>query len=220
MGCLDKSRPTHPSERKARSNMPMKTFINLMMLLLLAVGAEAQTVNQSFTVTWDHDGVGQTGFRVERMPAGGTFAVVDTVSPDVREYRDMVSGSPGDTFSWRVVAVNSTQTSPYSNVATATIPSVATPPPPAPSVAKVVRNKNQCTFTLTGSAPDQLGGWTVQYKYSSAPTGSVLPFSSPDTTSPYSVAGTLKNGSYDFWGTWTKSGQPTLQSAHAPGSCP
>jgi hypothetical protein len=189
-------------------------FLFGCLLFAFAQSVGAQQVSQKFDVSWSYSGNTQTGFRVERMPPGGTFGVVATVAPDVRSYTDMVMGSPGDQFSWRIIAFNTDQTSPYSNIATKSIDVISTVSPPAPSVMRIVRNKNQCTFTLTGAPPDELGGWTVQFR------SSVAPFGSPDSTLPYSVAANLKAGSYDFSGTWTKPGQPTLQSGHAAGQCP
>jgi len=192
----------------------MKAFV-LFLMLLTAQSVGAQTVNQPFTVSWDYSANTQTGFRIERAAPDGGFITIVTLPDTARSYVDYVSGSPGDIFSWRIVAFNPTQISQPSSPATGTIAVITTVSPPAPSVVRIVKNKTQCTFTLTGAPPDTNGGWTVQFRYNTDTN-----FGSPDSTSPYSVAANSKNGSYDFWGTWTKSGQPTLQSRHSAGVCP
>jgi hypothetical protein len=193
--------------------MKVYSFI-FLLLFALAQSVGAQTVSQPLTVSWQYSGSTQTGFRIERMAPGGSFTVIATVKPEIREYVDNVSGSPGDIFNYRIVAFNATQISGYSPTATGTIAIVTTQPPQAPTVTVVVRNKNQCSFTLTGMPPDVLGGWTVQYKYSGTNFGLA------DGSEPFVVTSNLKAGSYDFFGTWTKPGQPTLNSGHVAGRCP
>jgi hypothetical protein len=166
------------------------------------------------TLNWSDNADNELGRRIYR-----DNVEVAQVGANVVTWSETVTGGGGTVYSYQVAPYNMAGTSAKSNTLQLQVPSVPSSPA-APSVTVVVRNKNQCSFTLTGTPPIG-GGWTVQFRYGTA--GGVsggTSFGASDSTSPYTVSANLKSGTYDFWGRWTKIGQAALDSAHAAGVCP
>jgi hypothetical protein len=95
------------------------------------------------TVAWDDNSSTEIGFKVERSTNGSTFTTVAVVGANQTNYAD-ASVVSATTYWYRVKAYDLLQSSPYSNVTSATTPSssTATPPPtsstaPSGSTARI-----------------------------------------------------------------------------------
>lgn len=77
-------------------------------------------------------------------------------------------------------------------------------PPPPPVPVTVFSAVKTCRVTVQHSPPDTLGGWGVQFRYNSSN------FGSRDATPPYERSRDFAAGTYQLWGQWTKTGQPTV----------
>jgi hypothetical protein len=101
----------------------------LLALLAVAVafGPSASSAVQ-LTLTWTDNAAGRAGFVVERaVTSAGPFAYLGTNPPGVTGYYD-TTVLTGQTYCYRVAAVDDSGQSAYSNVACGLVP---TPPPQA-----------------------------------------------------------------------------------------
>ncbi len=123
---------------------------------------------------WTDNATNETGFVIERAVNGGAFTTLTTVGPRVGtgnvNYSDTaVTG--GNTYAYRVAAVNGPSMSAYSNTATAAL--IA---PVAPSNVNVIRvhvtnNADRVVVTWTDNSNNETG-FTIQRSTSPAfPTG-------------------------------------------------
>lgn len=71
-------------------------------------------------LSWADSSSVETGFRVERAPAGGAFVLIATLGPDAASFAD-TGLKPNRSYAYRVSAFNGAGVSPYSNTATATL---------------------------------------------------------------------------------------------------
>ncbi len=107
-------------------------------------------------LTWTDASTNESGFRVERCNGAGctNFVEVAQVSANLQRYSDTtLVGST--TYSYRVRAVNTGGSSPYSNVSEATTPPA---PPLAPnSLTATAVSSTQVNLAWTDSATDEAG---------------------------------------------------------------
>jgi|GEM_PF-6470169 len=99
----------------------MKIKNLILLAVALCAAAICSTRAASLVVVWDYVHTEETGFIIERAPAGSTatFAEVARVPATVLSYTD--ANLPGKTvFQYRVRAFNADVTSPPSNIASAT----------------------------------------------------------------------------------------------------
>jgi len=104
-------------------------------------------------LTWNDNASTETGFVVERSVGGGAFAPLAT--PGARTGTGSVTYTdttvqPGNTYAYRVKAVNGAGSSGFTNVSTAVVPNLPTAPSGL-SASAVVASPNRATVTL---------GWT------------------------------------------------------------
>src|SRR5205823_6012661 len=90
---------------------------------LAATAANATAINLS----WNDNSTNETGFRIERATATGTFAPIATLAAGSTGYTDAGLGA-GTQYTYRVCATNSAGDSPFSNSASATTTTLTTPP--------------------------------------------------------------------------------------------
>ena len=112
-----------------------------------ALGATATGPGSSrINLTWTDGSINEIGFRVQRQTGGGAFADVATMYPNITTYSDTALAS-NTTYTYRVVAFNTTGDSPPSNTASATtgtIPAATgvtlTPDLPSPQLPGTIVN--------------------------------------------------------------------------------
>jgi len=73
-------------------------------------------------LVWRDASDNETGFEVERMPAGGQFSRIRQVAQGVTEWMDLAGLSAGTVYTYRVRAVNAGGPGPYSNETSGTAP--------------------------------------------------------------------------------------------------
>ena len=73
------------------------------------------------SLSWTDNATNESSFTIERSINGGTFAVLTTVGANVNTFLDSNVGA-GNSYSYRVLASNSTGNSAYTNSATVSIP--------------------------------------------------------------------------------------------------
>jgi len=107
-------------------------------------------------LTWTDKAKNESGFVVERSDNGGAYAVVATPGVKTTSYTD-AAVSAGNTYTYRVMAVNAGGSSAYSNEASVTIGG----PPAAPSnlqgTAARQGSKARITLTWTDNADNETG---------------------------------------------------------------
>lgn len=95
--------------------------------------AATSTNPQSASITWTDTASNESGFRVERAEETGSFQSLTSLSPNSTSFQD-VSVSPGKTYRYRLIALNSSGESAASDEATAKVPNLPPPPPEAPKL--------------------------------------------------------------------------------------
>jgi fibronectin type 3 domain-containing protein len=109
-------------------------------------------------LTWVDTAFNETGFRIERAVNGGAFTPLITVASNTIAYSDATVTS-GNTYSYRVIAVNAYGESAPSNVATVT---VVVPAAPTLAAVATALSTNPPSVTLTWNNAGGLTGLTLQ----------------------------------------------------------
>jgi Fibronectin type III domain len=123
-----------------------------------AVSASAVSSGR-IDLTWAAVPVAQ-GFQIERANSQGSWAILGTTTAGITVFSD-VSVAPGTTYSYRVRAIGSGQTSSPSAVATAATPPAPSPPVGVSHLTVVSKAPRQVVLTWTpGSSGAQ--GYTVE----------------------------------------------------------
>lgn len=106
-------------------------------------GLIAEAIGRTeIVLTWQDESAEETGFRIERRPAGGVFAVVAAVAAGTVQYADTGLGAETE-YSYRVRAFNGDGESDYSNTATAV---TWLNPPLAPAVEALSHSQLRLTW--------------------------------------------------------------------------
>jgi hypothetical protein len=149
------------------------------------VAATASSITVSWTAPADNGGTSITGYKVYYNGGGSstTFTEVATVAGSVFEYTHASLSPPGDTFAYKVSAVNYIGEGPQSN----SVSIVAATVPDAP--ATPVRTGSTLTsISISWSAPANGGSPILNYKlFMNAGTGSAT-YSEIDTVSSSTFA--------------------------------
>src|SRR5262249_23216816 len=106
----------------AASNVATATTASTVPAAPSNLALTVQSAN-SIALAWADNSSNETGFRVERQTAGGSWSLLATTGAGVSSYTD-TTVSANTQYSYRVSATNGAGTSAASNVATGT-----TPPP-------------------------------------------------------------------------------------------
>ena len=105
---------------------------------------------------WQDNSADETGFRIERMPAGFSFAALATTSADSTTYADSLL-FPTTTYTYRVRAFNSAGASEWSNTATITTSATQAVPtaPKAPSYLTASLDAAEVELAWTDNSADE-----------------------------------------------------------------
>jgi hypothetical protein len=95
--------------------------------------AATSTNPRSVTISWTDTSSNESGFRLERRVASGSFAPLTNLPPNSTSFLD-VSVQADQGYIYRLRALNASGESDPSNEATATVPSLPPPPPEAPKL--------------------------------------------------------------------------------------
>ena len=108
------------------------TVTNVAPAAPTALSATA-TSSSGISLTWSDNATNETGYRVERMSGTGSYQPIATLGANATSYSD--SGLTASTaYTYRVVAIQNTITSDYSNASSATTPAASNPTPtPTPT---------------------------------------------------------------------------------------
>jgi hypothetical protein len=98
--------------------MRFRAVLCLGLLVVLFLTAPTQAIGASIALKWTDTSSNETGFKIERMPAGGSFNLLATVGSNVQAYTDTTAVG-GASYCYRVSAYNSAGTSAPSNSACA-----------------------------------------------------------------------------------------------------
>lgn len=90
------------------------------------------TVANAIDLAWKDNASDETGYRIERSTDGINFYPLAGTGPNVTANRN-TNLTPGKRYYYRVYAVNAAGRSPYSNTASAVLPTAASVPPLTPS---------------------------------------------------------------------------------------
>ncbi|MHB0857657.1 MAG: fibronectin type III domain-containing protein [Anaerolineae bacterium] len=147
-------------------------------------------------LTWRDNSNNETGFVIERALAGGTFAPLTTVGANVTSYTDSAV-TAGNTYTYRVKAINAGGESAYTNVASVVI----TSPPAAPSslTGTATRQGNNARITLNwvDNANNETG-FTIQRATNLAFTAGVTTNTVPANTTTFNTGNVTRNTRYYF----------------------
>ena len=103
---------------------------------------------------------GATGFEIERTIGPASWTILGTTTTGITVFSDLLV-APGTTYTYRVLAIGSGQTSSPSAVATATTPPAPASPAPVSGLAVVSKTPRQIVLAWTPS-PSGAQGYTVE----------------------------------------------------------
>jgi hypothetical protein len=101
---------------------PRRISLFAVLLTLVASAVAAPALAASIALNWSDTSTTETGFRIERMPAGGSYSLLATVGSNVKAYSD-TSVVAGSSYCYRVRAFNSAGVSGQSNQVCASVAS-------------------------------------------------------------------------------------------------
>jgi hypothetical protein len=156
----------------------------------------------SVLLSWADNAVNETGFVVERaLSGGGAFAVIGTPGPRAGTGTVTFSDTTaaiGSTYNYRVMAVNGTLSSAYSNTATIGIPFPLTPPTAPGSVTATAARQGsnaRITVTWTDLSTNETG-FTIQYATNAAFTAGVVTVNRPANSTSYQTGNLPRGATY------------------------
>jgi hypothetical protein len=81
----------------------------------------AQFIPPAIQLTWQDNSDNELGFVIQKSKAGGGFQSIDSVLANIEEFQDP-NWAEGETYSYRVASFTKNSLSPFTNVATVTVP--------------------------------------------------------------------------------------------------
>lgn len=125
------------------------TGANVALIPAAPTGLAAAASSGQAKLSWADNATNESGYSVERSPNGTTWTVIASLPGDSIAYADATVAA-GTSYSYRVRASNAAGASPYSNVATLTMPAL---PPSAPTgLALTVNSSSQISLKWTDTA--------------------------------------------------------------------
>ncbi len=140
-----------------------------------ALSAGTSLIQRQPGLYWQDNAGNETAYVIERKVKGGNYSQLAQVSADTEKYTDS-SAQPGQTYSYRVKAVNNKLSSAYSNEAAASVwvlPKITLPDPDSelpdsqPKQVTMLFTLNQNSYTVNGEvkpmdvSPLSIGGRTM-----------------------------------------------------------
>jgi fibronectin type 3 domain-containing protein len=174
-------------------------------------------------LSWSDNSIHEDGFRVQRATAGGAFATVATLGPNVTTYRD-TTVLPNATYDYRVVAFNVT-----GEAASATVTVTVPPAPPAAPTALTATLLPPTSVRLAWTdASSNETGFTIERSTASTFTANVVTFNAAANATVYTDTTVAANTRYyyrirAFNGVGTSAWSPTatvLTSGGTPPAAP
>jgi chitodextrinase len=162
----------------------------------LSVAQNTSSPSTSLVLTWADTSSVESGFRIERSN-GGSFSQVGQVGANVTTFTN--SGLTASTsYTYRVVAYNSTGNSPYSNLAAATTAASTTNTAPSVTMNNPANNSSYpegTTISFSGSATDtQDGNLSANLQWTSSlmgPIGTGASFSRTLTAGTHTITASV-----------------------------
>ena len=116
----------------------------------------AATLNaqNQVALAWSDNSADETGFRVERRAAGGTFAALASVAANATTYTDATAAA-GTTYEYRVFAVNGAGDSAASNTATQATPAAPAAPAAPSNLAASLNGQNQVVLAWADNSANE-----------------------------------------------------------------
>ncbi len=105
-------------------------------------------------VAWTDSSTNETGFVIQRSVNGGAFATLVTTSANITSYTD-TTVTPGNTYQYRVAAVNAAGSSAYATTLSVTVP--APPPLPPSNATATIQAGPQILVAWTDNSNNETG---------------------------------------------------------------
>jgi FtsP/CotA-like multicopper oxidase with cupredoxin domain len=147
-------------------------------------------------LTWRDNSNNETGFVVERAVDGVNFSVLTTVGANTTSYVD-TTVMAGNTYSYRVQAVNAGGGSAYSNTASISVPAVPAAPSSLTGTAARQGNNARVTLNWVDNANDETG-FTIQRATNLNFTASLTTSTVAANTTTFNTGNIARNTTYYF----------------------
>ncbi|RJP85138.1 MAG: hypothetical protein C4518_17190 [Desulfobacteraceae bacterium] len=153
-------------------------------------------------VSWMDNAINETGFVLERAVNGGAFAQIAAPGPRVTTgsvtYTD-TAVTPGNTYAYRVKAVNGPASSPWSNTATVAVTASLVPAPPSnvTVTSRTTGNDARCTVRWTDNSNNETN-FRIQMARNAAFTSAVVTRTVGANTTTFNSGVLGRNRDYYF----------------------
>ena len=152
-------------------------------------------------LTWSDNATNETGFAIERAVGAGAFSLLATVGPRNNTgnvtYTD-ATVTAGNTYTYRVKAVNGGGSSAYSNTASVSVPAV--PAAPSGLTATAVRRNggnDRVNLSWTDNSNNETG-FTIQRSTNITFTANLVPSTVGANTTTFQTGNVPRNTTYWF----------------------
>jgi FtsP/CotA-like multicopper oxidase with cupredoxin domain/fibronectin type 3 domain-containing protein len=147
-------------------------------------------------LVWVDNSTDETGFVIERATDGVNFSTLTTVGADTTAYADLaVSG--GNTYDYRVAAVNAGGLSAYSNTASVPVPADVTIPAAPSNLAATNVTPTSLTLNWQDNSVNE-DGFTIERAKNSSFTKNLATFDVGPNVTSYDDSGLTKNTKYYY----------------------
>ncbi len=151
-------------------------------------------------LTWTDNATNETGFVLERSANGGAYTQIAAPGPRTNtgsvSYTD-TTVQAGNSYQYRVAAVNAAGTSAYAYSAVVAVPTI--PLAPTLLTATAARQGNNDRVTLTWSAVNNATSYTIQRATNSTFTTGVTNINAGNTTSYVDTVARGTPGATTYW---------------------